>query len=54
MKTHELELIRVVDELNDRNKEIRARIASKPQMEGKLVTFSSVNWLGKSMIHHLL
>jgi hypothetical protein len=32
MKTHELQLIRIVDDLNERNKEI-ARQRSKPQLE---------------------
>jgi hypothetical protein len=33
MKTHELELIKIVDELNDRNNKIRAYNRSKPQIE---------------------
>jgi len=33
MKTHELELIKTVDELNDRNVKIRAIKSSKPQIE---------------------
>jgi hypothetical protein len=33
MKTHELQLIRIVDELNDRNTKIRARNGCKPIIE---------------------
>lgn len=33
MKTRELELIKTIDELNDRNAKIRARNRSKPKIE---------------------
>jgi len=33
MKTRELELIRIIDELNDRNAAIKLRIKNKPIVE---------------------